>query len=860
MARLFFLVLALAGILLFRETTLFDRTHTVQDIEYVHGVHIDAGGTDRWVRSFQFQFDVQTNHDVYANFFQSGSSEDGIRLELQPGGVLRLYQGSFELGQGLFEWTKEDFFRFDIQSHADPEEVSVQIDGVEVLRAPVDLKTLDFSDMALGSGMSRTRYVDGVIKNGSMSVTSKTWPTTWWGLLVLALGFVAGYAVVAYWFTEERFAVLGQTDILGPVSVINLLVIGGFLFSADWFITPIPIFALFLLVLVAIATVCWCYGPPKHHPDRNRVIWWFIIPVFLMMIQLYTLHPALSQVDFDAINTVLAWYMAAVVPLSLAVWPLVITLRPDRFTHRGSAKSQAVMALCALASGAVVYQACLHLDQIWPAVVAMVTIALVRLAIIKNVPRIGVIAFVSGVLFYALSPSIGMTWPLLGGAVVALMVFALIYSGLPRDIYDYWLDYLDRPWSRDEKIATVSFIVLIGFVGMMVSIYWLDIIMELQPPFSVPFNGPINRFGDFFQVTHDWRMVFFTEPRFGMPYFPAAYLLISPLMVFEDPFFEVRIFLTLFIVCVCAISYYYLRTKSVVSSVINVITIVVLSYPFWFEFLTANFQWLCYFLTILGLFFYERKKFVTAALIIGVAAAMKALPGIFLLIFLAHRRYKEAAFAFVSAAIVTILPLVIFPGGLQEGVMPYWTNLRESQDMYASLMIFHPSGLPFSHSLNNALWVTFGHSWPNPIHYAPLYSVFALGMFAFIAYYVVFVERVYWRQLAVLCVADCLLPMTSTDYKLLVFYIPMFALINLQSQVENKRLEVFALVSMSLLMISKHYIYFHDVVHWRLNIPMNAALMAGLLGAIVYSGWKQYGFPRIRFRSQALPNEDLRQY
>ncbi|MGB0695344.1 MAG: glycosyltransferase family 87 protein [Rhodospirillaceae bacterium] len=859
MTRLVFLILALAGLLLFGETARFDQTHRIQDIAYVHGERIEAGAIHQPVKHVHLQFDVQINHDAYANFFQTASSDFGVRLEIQPGGVLRLYQGVQELGQASFSWTKEAFYSFDVVSVGQPEALSIRIDGTEVIRAPIALHAIDFSDMALGSGMSRARFLDGVIKNGSVSVTTALWPTSLISLMAVALGFVTLYGFVAFWSTSERLVALGQSDLLGPVSAMLLVVLVGFFSAGPWFSASVPVLLQIGLILATSAVVLAVFYPPEQTPGRHRLLWWFVPAVALTAVALYSLHPALSDATVAKTQQSLAWVLAAVIPTSFALWSIAVPLRPGRFKQQGSVVSQAVLALCAFTVGLVVYQACLTVGSFWPAVVGLGILLLLHSAIVVGKPRQAVASLAAGVGFYLLSPTIGMNWPLLGSAFVASVVMGLCLAGIPQRVYAHWLDYLATPFGREDKIATCSAIILVGFIGMGAYIYAQAFFFDVMPIHATPFTGPINRFGDFFQVTHDWRTVFFTEPAVGMPYFPAAYLVVSPLMVFGDPFFEVRIFLTCYVIGVFLVAYYYLYTGKVVSTTLNVFVIVIVSYPFWFTFLTANFQWMCFFFTILALLLYERKMFVLAACSLGLAAAMKALPGIFLLIFLADRRYREIAYTFGFAAIFTILPLAIFPGGLQDGVLPYLTALRGSQDLYAEIMIFSWKGLPFSHSLTNGLWQLVGDSWPAPETYAGIYAIFAFAVFAFCAYYVVFVERVYWRQLAVLAVTDCLLPMTSTDYKLMVFFIPLFALINRQGAAKDKRFELFALVVFCLLLISKPYVYFHGDPYWRLNNVMNPALMTAILSAIIYTGWKDYGFPPIKFRKQARPEEILRQ-
>lgn len=62
------------------------------------------------------------------------------------------------------------------------------------------------------------------------------------------------------------------------------------------------------------------------------------------------------------------------------------------------------------------------------------------------------------------------------------------------------------------------------------------------------------------------------------------------------------------------------------------------------------------------------------------------------------------------------------------------------------------------------------------------YLIFSMAMFGIVTAYITRYETVLWKKVSLLVMCMNLLPYTSTDYKLLHLFIPLFLFINHQKE------------------------------------------------------------------------------
>lgn len=100
------------------------------------------------------------------------------------------------------------------------------------------------------------------------------------------------------------------------------------------------------------------------------------------------------------------------------------------------------------------------------------------------------------------------------------------------------------------------------------------------------------------------------------------------------------------------------------------------------------------FLTIAGLFFYNRDKNWKAGFFFGLAAAIKAYPGLFLIYFIFRKQWKVAGTMFVWSAGFTLFPILFYGFERYIGLMMEWI----------SISFFKPFVIGYKSSNNQSLY------------------------------------------------------------------------------------------------------------------------------------------------------------
>ena len=113
------------------------------------------------------------------------------------------------------------------------------------------------------------------------------------------------------------------------------------------------------------------------------------------------------------------------------------------------------------------------------------------------------------------------------------------------------------------------------------------------------------------------------------------------------------------------------------------------------------------------------------------------------------------------------------------------------------------------------------------------YSIFALIAAITIGLYSILVEKVLWKQITLLTCGICLLPYTSTDYKLLHFFLPFVVYLNTDNK--NDRLDLIYLILFCLVLMPKTYFYLRGDPFSNLNGIINTLCMIGFIFLIVKS-------------------------
>jgi hypothetical protein len=411
-------------------------------------------------------------------------------------------------------------------------------------------------------------------------------------------------------------------------------------------------------------------------------------------------------------------------------------------------------------------------------------------------------------------------------------IWALRYIRRIRDVFLKPFSVYFGGIGREDRILGITAILVIGFFLSVAFHYWKGVVEHLGFPRNTFLSAP-PPFGDYLGVHSQWTSDKFAGTGYGLSYFPSTYLFIDPFTkLFKVPNQAAIAFVTIFSLCVAAYAYKSLRAKSNYMTLLAVFACF-LSYPFLFTFFTGNVEAFVFVGLALFVCFYVKKEhsFCTS-LFLAIPVSMKLFPAVFFVLMLSDKRYKEMFYTVLWVIILTIVPLLIFRGGILDGFSGYIERFESSQSMYKELMIMDTAGIHFGHSLLGAMRIVLGQDMPPMKSILLPYLILALAVFGVLSLYIVKCEKALWKKIVLLVIAMCLLPYTSTDYKLVHFLIPLFVFVNTN---EKERLDSLYLLLFGLLLIPKDYIYFDQNPLYSLNQVMNPCIMIVFVLLIVVS-------------------------
>ncbi|WP_341915036.1 glycosyltransferase 87 family protein [Polaromonas sp. YR568] len=385
-----------------------------------------------------------------------------------------------------------------------------------------------------------------------------------------------------------------------------------------------------------------------------------------------------------------------------------------------------------------------------------------------------------------------------------------------------------RPLESQEKVAWVATIVCVGTMLSIVFHYIKNAFAWAWSPapgtgwMSTMFHYPANIFCDFFRV-YD----LFSRSGLGgeSNYFPFAALFLGLFgwMGQGNSYRAVAFYLLFASIIAFWVSWRFLRANCGSASILYTFVIFMMSYPFLFTIHTANLEILVYIFTALFFLFYTTDRPLTAVAFLAAAISMKAYPAIFVVLFLTNKSYRYILYTAAWTLVMSLLPFMFWPTTLDL----YLDGLIKGMAYYNSVMVESTSGISFGHSILNS----FRTIWPDvqTKPFMPIYYIVSGMSLLSLTGYAIVSAMEFWKKIAVLCIALCLLTPTSTDYKLLFFFIPCFYFI---TNYKTAKTDVLYTILFGLLFISKGYLYFNGNQFMSLNNLMNTAIMICMLGVI----------------------------
>ncbi len=393
----------------------------------------------------------------------------------------------------------------------------------------------------------------------------------------------------------------------------------------------------------------------------------------------------------------------------------------------------------------------------------------------------------------------------------------------------------DYSLEKNEKVFYMGFVILAGFVAAVIYHYWMGVYLSKPYPFNTFLFNPQDRFNDFF-VMYDLDKGFnaYTHNLINSQ-FPFLNLVAALFALISR---DASLFLYIAVV-ITGFSYFnFVFIRGAKNTITWVFIFSLLTYPLLFTLDRANLEGLVFIFLALFIYFYWRRHFMVSSIFLGAAIAMKVFPVVFLVLFLSDRKYKEM-FAGIAAAVIFSAGALLALNG------SFFKNLNEflstkNFDIYSAY-------LGPKHIVQRGVNI-FSVLKIYLIHFKMIaktdmtqllnrYAELSVVFFAGLAAYVVFVEKEFWKKVAILVISMLLLPQLSGDYKLIHLFLPLFLFIN----APKGRQDLFYALAFGLLLIPKDYWMINEVVSdggqdisWAVII--NVAIMVIMLAVIVIEG------------------------
>ena len=257
-----------------------------------------------------------------------------------------------------------------------------------------------------------------------------------------------------------------------------------------------------------------------------------------------------------------------------------------------------------------------------------------------------------------------------------------------------------------------------------------------------------------------------------------------------------------------------------------------MAYPVLFLLDRANFDGFIFILLSLSFHLYRKERFNLSALLLAITIAMKAYTGVFIILYLADRRYRSAILAPVLVLLLTVGSLALFKDGLSAETAKFAASMTQANRFGVEV----GRSVRFSSGLYTFLAVALGHG-RNYVHNAVFNRFYLWGAIAAFAACCLYLDRAFWKRITVLTILMILLPWTSGDYRLVFLFIPLYLFLN---EAPPSRMDAAVVLLYALLLIPKNYY----VIREDLNIGMliNPPLLIALLVCV----WRHRPEPAIQ--------------
>src|SRR5208283_1149389 len=298
---------------------------------------------------------------------------------------------------------------------------------------------------------------------------------------------------------------------------------------------------------------------------------------------------------------------------------------------------------------------------------------------------------------------------------------------------------------RNWKIDLISSIVLSGFVISVFYHYILAGYFGLPYPYNTFLANPKIRFGDYI---NDYRISVGLNPYFSSFWLHSNYYPFMNVFMYFFTLIPIKLSILLFLIIFGSFftwfNYAHLKSDNRLATFKNVFIFSFMTYPFLILVDRLNLEgWVFIFLGTF-IFLYQKKQYTESAVFLALATCMKLSPLVFILMFLADKRYREIIIIIAVVFSVSLISLLLLHGNFFD----YSNNLIQRG---VSLFTF--------------LKVIFNTTWLlDFLRVKSLLSMYVKTMLilsCLMAFFVIFIEKTQWKRAAIIVLMLVLFPHIS---------------------------------------------------------------------------------------------------
>jgi hypothetical protein len=383
--------------------------------------------------------------------------------------------------------------------------------------------------------------------------------------------------------------------------------------------------------------------------------------------------------------------------------------------------------------------------------------------------------------------------------------------------------------NSDRKVDIIKTVTLLGFT---ISVFFHYILSNYAGLGYYPYNTFLfnseNKFSDFYDI---YKATVGLNP-YSSPvsvYFPFTFIVVYIFTLLQGRDFAFAVFMLIFIPYTVSYIYRNLATSDTLDKAVKTFIVTFMSYPFLFSIDRGNVEGLLFIFLALFIYFYQQGEDFKSVLFLSLAISMKLYPAVFLVLFLADKKYKNILITAIMVAAISLFSAAVLEGGVANSFL----GLKNNLELFNKNYIIAHHGLQHNTSLYGVMKIMQMNIWASLQAFLNYYTIFAVTAFGLLVLFIIYKENVFWKRVVLLIFSLLLLPQVSFDYKLIHLFIPLTLFANCS---QSSKFDLAYAVMLGLLLIPKdYYIISRDI---SIAVLLNPLIMLIATGMIITERYK----------------------